>query len=138
MNTVRPRLADIRFSEATPGLLDEILRGIRRDHGATRERHTKVALNAVLTDAVLACVIASNPVRQLATRRKRKGDGNAKGAPALGVAQVRALLTGISESQACEQRDLRDPVILLAATGLLLSELLALRWEDVDLKTARC
>jgi integrase len=33
----------------------------------------------------------------------------------------------------CEQKDLRDPVILLAATGLRRSELLALRWEDVDL-----
>jgi hypothetical protein len=54
LDKVRPRLADIRVSEATPGLLDEILRGIRRDHGATRERHTKVALNSVLTDAVLA------------------------------------------------------------------------------------
>src|SRR3954452_2659609 len=80
---VRSRLADIRVSEATPGLLDEILRGIRRDHGQTRERHTKVALNAVLTDAVLAGVIASNPVRELGTRRRRKGDRRVKGAPAL-------------------------------------------------------
>jgi hypothetical protein len=61
LDTVRPRLADIRVSEAAPGLLDEILRGIRRDHGATRERHTKVALNSVLTDAVLAGAIAANP-----------------------------------------------------------------------------
>jgi hypothetical protein len=38
LDTVRPRLADIRVSEATPELLDEILRGIRRDHGPTRER----------------------------------------------------------------------------------------------------
>src|SRR4051812_33557139 len=37
LTAVRPRLADIRVGEATPGLLDEILRGIRRDHGATRE-----------------------------------------------------------------------------------------------------
>ena len=83
LTAVRSRLADIRVSEATPGLLDEILRGIRRDHGATRERHTKVALNSVLTDAVLAGVIASNPVRELGTRRKRKADAKVKGAPAL-------------------------------------------------------
>ena len=56
-----------------------------------------------------------------------------KGAPALGVHQVRALLTAMSESELCSQKDLRDPVIVLAATGMRRSELLALRWEDVDL-----
>jgi len=131
IDTVRPRLADIRVSEAAPGLLDEILRGIRRDHGATRERHTKVALNSVLTDAVLAGAIAANPVRELRRRRSRKTD--VKGAPALGVDQVRALLAAVAESEVCEQKDLRDPVILLAATGLRRSELLALRWEDINL-----
>lgn len=133
LDAVRSRLADIRVSEAAPGLLDEILRGIRRDHGATRERHTKVALNAVLTDAVLAGALGSNPVRELGTRRKRKADGKTKGAPALGVDQVRALLAALGDSEACQQKDLRDPVTLLAATGLRRSELLALRWEDVDL-----
>jgi len=113
--------------------LDEILRGIRRDHGATRERHTKVALNSVLTDAVLAGAIGSNPVRGLGTRRKRKADKKVKGAPALAAGQVRALLAAIVASEACAQKDLRDPVIVLAATGLRRSELLALRWEDVDL-----
>lgn len=133
LDAVRPRMADIRVGEATPGLLDEILRGIRRDHGATRERHTKVALNAVLTDAVMAGAVTANPVRELGTRRKRKADKRAKGAPALGVDQVRALLKGVSDSEVCASKDLRDPVILLAATGLRRSELLALRWEDVDL-----
>lgn len=133
IDKVRPRLADVRVNEATPGLLDEILRGIRRDHGATRERHTKVALNSVLTDAVMAGAITANPVRELATRRKRKGDNRAKGAPALGIEQVRALLVAIGSSPVCESKDLRDPVVVLAATGLRRSELLALRWEDVDL-----
>jgi integrase len=130
---VRSRMADVRVSEATPGLLDEILRGIRRDHGATRERHTKVALNSVLTDAVLAGAIVANPVRELGTRRKRKADKRTKGAPALGVDQVRTLLKAVDESPVCESKDLRDPVILLAGTGLRRSELLALQWEDVDL-----
>jgi integrase len=133
LDTVRPRLADIRVGEAMPGLLDEILRGIRRDHGATRERHTKVALNSVLTDAVMSGAIAANPVRELGTRRRRKADKKPRGAPALGVEQVRALLKGVSESEVCVSKDLRDPVILLAATGLRRSELLALRWQDVDL-----
>jgi integrase len=133
IGTIRSRLADIRVGEAAPGLLDEILRGIRRDHGATRERHTKVALNAILTDAVLAGAIAANPVRELGARRRRKADKDVTGAPALELEQLRALLRGLEESVVCGSKDLRDPVILMAATGLRRSELLALRWEDVDL-----
>lgn len=133
LNAVRPRFVGIRVSEAEPGLLDEILKGITRDHGQTRERHTKVALNAVLTDAVLAGALAANPVLQLKKRRRRKGDRKVKGAPALVGDQVRTLLAAVETSKVCEQKDLRDPVILLAATGLRRSELLALRWEDIDL-----
>jgi integrase len=133
LNTVKARFVGIRVSEAGPGLLNEILKGIRRDHGATRERHTKVALNAVMTDAVMVGAIGTNPVREIAPRRKKKTEKRVKGAPALDVGQVRALLQGISESEVCERKDLRDPVILLAATGLRRSELLALRWEDIDL-----
>lgn len=87
------------MSEATPGLLDEILRGIRRDHGATRERHTKVALNSVLTEAVLAGAITANPVRELGARRKRRADKKVQGAPALDVDPVRELLKGPSANQ---------------------------------------
>jgi integrase len=130
--TVRRRFLGIRVGEAEPGLLNEILKGIRRDHGKTRERHTKVALNSVFTDAVMAGAISSNPVRELGMRRKRRSDPGPKGAPALDVDQVRALLETVAQSEVCEQKDLRDPVILLAATGLRRSELLALRWEDVD------
>lgn len=133
INAVKSRFIGIRVSEAQPDLLRDILRGIRRDHGSTRERHTKVALNAILTDAVMARAISTNPVRELVTQRKRKTDSQAKGAPSLDVGQVRSLLTTLATSEVCEQKDLRDPVTVLAATGLRRSELLALRWEDVDL-----
>jgi integrase len=43
------------------------------------------------------------------------------------------LLKALHDSEECDSKDLRDPVIVLAATGLRRSELLALRWDDVDL-----
>lgn len=134
LGTVRHRLADIRVGEATPGLLNEILRGIGRDHGATRERQTKVALNKVLTDAVMAGAITTNPVRELGARKKSKRDAKPKGAPALHDDQVRTFLTAISQSEVCRQKDLTDPVIVMAATGFRRGEVLALRPEDVDLE----
>jgi len=137
IGAVKPRMADIRVGEANPGLLDDILRGIRRDHGATRERHTKVALNSVFTDAVLAGAVTANPVRELGTRRKRKADKRVKGAPALAADQLQALLKGVEESEVCASKDLRDPVIVLAGTGMRHGELLALRPEDIDLDAGR-
>ncbi|BCI84165.1 phage integrase [Mycolicibacterium sp. TY66] len=141
LTAVKPRMTGIRVGdlgpdsggEGGPALMNDILAGIRRDHGATRERHTKVALNAVLTDAVLANAIPANPILQLPRRRRTKAEKKPQGAPALDVGQVRALLSGLNESEVCQRKDLRDPVILFAATGLRRSELLALKWEDVDL-----
>lgn len=134
LNTVKPRFVGIRVSEADPGLLNDILKGIRRDHGPTRERHTKVALNSVMTDAVMAGALQTNPVREIAARRTKKADKKrVKGAPVLDDGQVDMLLKAIDESEVCARKDLRDPVILLAGTGLRRSELLALRWEDIDL-----
>ena len=94
----------VRVGEAGPGLLDEILRGIRRDHGASRERHTKVALNSVMTAAVLAGAISANPVRELGPRRKRKTDKKVQGAPDLGVGQLRELLRAISDRRSARAR----------------------------------
>jgi len=141
LNAVKPRMVGLRVvdlavgsgGDSGPGLLNELLSGIRRDHGATRERHTKVALNAVLTDAVLAGAISANPVLQLPRRRRKKAEKKPKGAPALAVEQVRALLKCLAESEVCVSKDLHDPVVLLAATGMRRSELLALRWQDCDL-----
>lgn len=135
LKAVRPRFAGIRVSEAQPDLLNDILKGIRRDHGVTRERHTKVALNAVMVDAVMARAIATNPVREIPVRKKKKTESKVKGAPGLDVDQVRDLLRAITTSDVCRSKDLRDPVILLAASGLRRSELLALRWDrDIDLE----
>lgn len=134
IGAVNARFTGIRVHEADPGLLNDILKGIRRDHGATRERHTKVALNTVLTDAVLVGAIERNPVNEIPRRRRKKSEAKPKGAPALDIEKVRTLLTALNTSTVCQSKDLRDPVILLAATGLRRSELLALRWEDVDLE----
>ena len=93
-----------------------------------------MALNSVLTDAVLAGAIAANPVRELGIRRKRKSDPKVKGAPALGVHQVRALLTAIQRVRAVLAEGSPRPSDRARGHRCCdASELLALRWEDVDL-----
>ncbi len=133
IGAVKSRFVGIRVQEADPGLLNEILKGVRRDHGPTRERHTKVALNAALTDAVMAGAIGVNPIHEIPRRRRKKAEKKPKGAPALAAERVRELVAAVESSEVCESKDLRDPVIVLAGTGMRRSELLALRPEDVDL-----
>ena len=72
-----------------------------------------------MTDAVMAGALQTNPVREIAARRTKKADKKrVKGAPVLDDGQVDMLLKAIDESELCARKDLRDPVILLAGTGL--------------------
>jgi integrase len=122
-------LGGVRVGEATPGRLDEALRSIRAAHGVTTARRARTVLSGGLHLAVLAGVLGANPVRDVSSIRT---DKKAKGARALTADELRHLLTGVRSSEFCESRDLVDPIVVFMATGMRISELLALRWEDYD------
>lgn len=130
---VRPRMAGLKVSDLDPALLQDLLAGIRRAHG-DRERAVRAVLNAVLTRAVMAKAIDSNPMRELGKVRRRS-DGP-KGAPALDPAEVLRAFKRVRTSAYCRRADLRDPVLTLMGTGVRRSEVLGIRWTDVDLEAA--
>lgn len=74
----------------------------------------------------------ANPVRDVQPVRSKS---QPKGAVALTADQLRNFLLNLQTSEFCEKHDLVDPITLLIATGIRRSELLALRWSDVDEKT---
>ncbi|MDL9944268.1 tyrosine-type recombinase/integrase [Gordonia sp. ABSL11-1] len=133
IKAVRKRFVGIRVHEATPGLLSEILRGIQRDHGDTRARHTRGLLKAVFTDCVLAGAIDANPVLQLGRQKRRTP---AKGAPAVDQDAMIRAYKRVTTSGYCRRTDLRDLVLFLMGTGARISETLGVRWTDVDLDAA--
>ncbi len=92
-------------------------------------RRARTLLRGALQLAVLNNVLGTNPVRDVQSIRSKAAP---KGASALTAEEVRDLLTTLRASEACQQRDLVDPITLLIATGLRRSELLALRWSDFD------
>jgi integrase len=122
-------LGGVRVGEATPGRLDDALRAIRAAHGVTTARRARTVLSGGLHLAVLAGALGTNPVRDVSSIRT---DKKAKGARALTADELRALLSKIRVSDFCESRDLVDPIVVFMATGMRVSELLALRWEDYD------
>jgi integrase len=122
-------LGGVRVGEATPGRLDDALRAIRAAHGVTTARRARTVLGGGLHLAVLAGALGTNPVRDVSSIRT---DKKAKGARALTADELRSLLSKIRVSDFCESRDLIDPILVFMATGMRVSELLALRWEDYD------
>ena len=46
--------------------------------------------------------------------------------------QQAAVLAAITESEACREKDLTDPILMHLATGLRVSEVLALRYAEFD------
>jgi integrase len=124
---LRKYIAGVRVGE--PGLTARVhaaVKSMREYHGAVMARQARTVMRGGLQLAVLADVLGGNPVQGIAVRSKRR----AKGAPALTGIQLRELVEKVQASEECRRRDLADPIVILAATGLRRSELLGLRWSD--------
>jgi integrase len=123
------KLGEVRIAEATPARIDAVLRTITNVHGPGTARQAKTILSGALQLAVMANLLAANPVRDVA---KIKSKRPPKGAPPLTVEELRALLGSLRASDYCREHHLADPFTILIATGLRRGELLALRWSDYD------
>jgi integrase len=122
-------ITGVRVGEATPARLDAAIRSMRNAHGDVMAVQSKTILKGGLHLAVMANVLAANPVRDVSPMRAKS---RPKGAQALTVDELRALFAELRESEACQRHDLVDPVMLFIATGLRISELLGLQWTDFD------
>jgi integrase len=122
-------MAGVKVGEASAARLDAALRSMRTAHGPTMARQARTLLRGALQLAVLNNVLGANPVRDV---QSIKSKGQPKGAQALTAIQLSDLLVKLRASEACQKRDLTDPITILVATGLRRSELLALRWTDFD------
>jgi integrase len=85
-------------------------------------KHARTALGRVLASAEEWGLIQANPVRK--TKMPRRTRSVEK--PVLTVEQVKALIEKLDEPA-------KSIVLLLAATGMRVGELLALRWRNADL-----
>lgn len=134
-----PIIGKVRLGEVTPGRLDTALRAMQRAHGDGLTRHARNVLSGGLKLAVMATVIPGNPLREVSIERDVERDSkHAKGAKRKGGAkvltgdQLRDMVNKLRGSAYCQKRDLVDPFLVFAATGLRRSEVMALQWEDYD------
>ena len=137
--TILPALGNLRIREATVGRLDRFLRDIAKDRPSAA-KGVKVVLGQMFALAVRHGAIPSNPVRD--TGRLRKPRRQVVALTDEGLQSVRKAIRDWQQPTPGKPGprhtgDLADFVDLMLATGARIGEILALRWEDLDLAAAR-
>jgi integrase len=140
LNTaVVPALGNLRVRETSVGRLDRFLRDIAKDRPAAAKA-AKIVLNQMFALAARHGAVPTNPVRDTGRLRKRR-----RKIVTLTDEHLQAVRTAIRDWQRPEPGkpgprhtgDLADIVDLMLATGARIGEVLALRWEDLDLMAER-
>jgi integrase len=132
-----PLLGAVKLSRLTVPHVRAFEDKLALDRSPAMVRKARVSLGALLTDAQERGLVGQNVVRALRARRRRGKDAHAaarqKSKLRVGIdiplpAEIRAILAADNGHQ---------PLLLTAVfTGLRISELRGLRWNDVDLKRA--
>jgi len=119
-NWILPRWGNVRLAQVTPVAMEEWLDSIKRAK-ATRAKIRNL-MSALFHHAMRYEWVDRNPIKLVRQSAKRE-----RVPDVLELSELQLLLSRL------ELRE-RTLVLLDAATGLRVSELLALRWEDVDFK----
>ncbi|GIJ07285.1 tyrosine-type recombinase/integrase [Micromonospora andamanensis] len=130
-----PALGSLRIREASVGRLDKFLRDIAKEHPSAA-KGAKVVLGQMFALAVRRGALTANPVRETGRLRKPR-----RKVVALKDEHLQTVRSAIRAWQQPipgkpgprHSGDLADIVDLMLATGARIGEILALRWEDLDL-----
>ncbi len=136
---ILPALGNLRIREASVGRLDKFLRDVAKDRPSAA-KGAKVVLGQMFALAVRRGALATNPVRDTGRLRKPR-----RTVVTLTNEHLEAVRAAIRQWQQPvpgkpgprHTGDLADIVDLMLATGARIGEILALRWQDLDLAAAR-
>ncbi|MBT1002631.1 site-specific integrase [Paenarthrobacter sp. DKR-5] len=139
-------LGGLRIREATTQRLDGFLKALAANSGPSVAVTARVILSGMFGLAVRYDAITHNPVRDVGNVRTAP----VKKARALTVDELRGILDavhhspipinpgnkvrpGLTLAEYCAEADLADVVTMFAGTGARISEVLGIRWEDINL-----
>ncbi|GAA4455814.1 tyrosine-type recombinase/integrase [Phytohabitans houttuyneae] len=138
-SAILPALGSLRIQEATVGRLDKFLRTVA-EIVQRPARAANVVLGQMFALAVRRGALMTNPVRE--TGRLRNPRSKAAALTEEHLQAVRAAIRQWQQPVAGkpgprQNGDLADVVDLILATGARIGEILALRWDDLDLAAER-
>ena len=123
---IRPGIGELHLSEATVPRLDRFLKGLLATPSSARTART--VLRQMFALAVRHGAVRRNPVEGTmpiaATRKTVK---------AISVEDIAAMRALFAEHDRSHTSELSEVSAMLTATGCRIGEVLALRWEDIDL-----
>jgi integrase len=123
-----PRIGDLSVAEATPDRLQRFLDAVAADVGAGTAKTARAVLSGMLGLATRADAVRQNPVREL-----QSVTAKARGATAVPLGELAALLDQVRGDERLRELDMIDLVEFIAGTGVRISEACGLAWHDVDL-----
>jgi integrase len=130
-----PLIGAVKLSRLTMPMVRTFEDKLALDRSPAMVRKVRVSLGSLLADAQDRGLIRQNVVHARARRRRQGGEAaRQNGKLKVGVDipspdEIRAIIAALGDS------DGRRPLLLTAIfTGLRISELRGLRWDDVDLK----
>ena len=134
---IRKPIGKLRIREATVGRLDKFFKTLAKSH-RSQARNARVVLKHMLAMAVRHGAIRTNPIRDIAnlpSRRRVVVALTTDDLPGVRAAIRRWQEPVPGKSGPRHTTDLADIVDLLLATGARIGEILAIRWQDLDLES---
>jgi integrase len=140
-----PPIGAVKPSRLTLPMVRAFEDKLKLDRSPTMVRKARVSLGMLLADAQEQGLVGQNVVRERSRRRRGKDARRAarqKGKLRVGIDipspdEIRAIIAALDVSDENMASAGRRPLLLAAIlTGLRISELRGLRWDDVDLNRA--
>lgn len=125
---VIPGVGGLLVREATVGALDRFLKRVAAETGAPTAKLCKTILSGMMALAVREGAAPANTARDVSPIEAAH-----KEVRALTADEVRALRFTLASDEAAASVCLPQIVDMMLATGARIGEVLALRWQDVDL-----
>lgn len=125
---VIPGVGGLLIREATVGALDRFLKRVAAETGAPTAKLCKTILSGMMALAVREGAAPANTARDVSPIEAAH-----KEVRALTADEVRALRFTLASDEAAASVCLPQIVDMMLATGARIGEVLALRWQDVDL-----
>jgi integrase len=133
-NHVLPTLGNLRLVEVKAPVINSLCQAKLREYSLSLAKHTKAVVGNVLTFAVQAGAIPTNPTREIGQLTERRAKTKRKKARALDAEQVLDFLGKLDSDPEARKRDLPDLVRFFVATGERRGEALGAHWSDFDAK----
>lgn len=133
---IKEELVMLRLTECTTGRLERGVVRISDAHGQTTAKQARSVLRRIFADAVRLDALTANPALGISTVKEQPQQVRA-----MTAAEVQQLRTAARTWEATPvtankpmRREIADSIDVMLGTGVRIGELLAIRWDDVDLE----